>query len=120
MIEYGREWKANLFGFLDRCGFELLIDVEINSRGHAPETTKILDSLAQGDRPGSDRPRRLRSGTVIVREYQGERHTVTVVPGGYVWRDATYASLSAIASPPSLGSNKHHLASKREYPSGGP
>jgi Protein of unknown function (DUF2924) len=32
-----------------------------------------------------------------VREYQGDRHTVTVVPGGYVWRDATYASLSAIA-----------------------
>jgi hypothetical protein len=61
------------------------------------ETTKMLDSLAQGDRPGADRPRRLRSGTVIVREYQGERHTVTVVPGGYVWRDATYASLSAIA-----------------------
>ena len=54
-------------------------------------------SLAQGDRRGADRPRRLRSGTVIVREYQGDRHTVTVVPGGYVWRDATYASLSAIA-----------------------
>ena len=35
LIEYGREWKANLFGFLDRCGFELLIDVEINSRGYA-------------------------------------------------------------------------------------
>lgn len=62
-----------------------------------PETTKILDSLAHGYKPGADRPRRLRSGTVIVREYQGERHTVTVVPGGYVWRDATYASLSAIA-----------------------
>ncbi len=32
-----------------------------------------------------------------MREYQGERHTVTVVPGGYVWCDATYASLSTIA-----------------------
>jgi hypothetical protein len=62
-----------------------------------PETSKFLDSLAQGERPGADRPRRLRSGTVLVREYQGERHTVTVVPSGYVWRDATYASLSAIA-----------------------
>jgi len=62
-----------------------------------PETSKILDILAEGERPGADRPRRLRSGTVLVREYQGERHTVTVVPGGYVWRDATYASLSAIA-----------------------
>jgi Protein of unknown function (DUF2924) len=34
---------------------------------------------------------------VLVREHQGERHTVTVVPGGYVWRENTYASLSNIA-----------------------
>jgi Protein of unknown function (DUF2924) len=41
--------------------------------------------------------RRLKAGTVLVREYQGERHTVTVVPGGYVWRETTYKSLSTIA-----------------------
>ena len=58
-------------------------------------TAKLLDGLARGDKPGTDR--RLKPGTVLVREYQGDRHTVTVVPGGYVWRDATYASLSAIA-----------------------
>jgi hypothetical protein len=34
---------------------------------------------------------------VLVREYQGERHTVTVAADGYVWREATYASLSTIA-----------------------
>jgi hypothetical protein len=34
---------------------------------------------------------------VLLREYQGERHTVTVVAEGYVWREATYASLSIIA-----------------------
>ena len=34
---------------------------------------------------------------MLVREYQGERHTVTVVPNGYVWRETTYASLSTIA-----------------------
>jgi hypothetical protein len=58
-------------------------------------TAKLLDGLARGDKPGADR--RLKPGTVLVREYQGDRHTVTVVPSGYVWRDATYASLSAIA-----------------------
>jgi DUF2924 family protein len=58
-------------------------------------TAKLLDGLTRGDKPGADR--RLKPGTVLVREYQGERHTVTVVPGGYVWRDANYASLSAIA-----------------------
>ena len=30
-------------------------------------------------------------------EYQGERHTVTVVANGYVWYETTYASLSTIA-----------------------
>ena len=45
----------------------------------------------------ADRSRRLKPGTVLLREYQGERHTVTVVAKGYVWREATYASLSIIA-----------------------
>ena len=61
------------------------------------DTAKLLDGLAQGDRPGADRPRRFKPGTVLVREYQGERHTVTVVPGGYIWRETTYASVSTIA-----------------------
>src|ERR1700731_1568480 len=37
------------------------------------------------------------AGTLLLREYQGERHTVTVVPNGYLWREMTYASLSTIA-----------------------
>jgi len=61
------------------------------------ETAKLLDGFCRGDRPGQDRPRRLKPGTVLVREYQGERHTVTIVTGGYVWGEATYASLSTIA-----------------------
>jgi hypothetical protein len=59
--------------------------------------TKLLDGLARGDKPGADPPRRLKTGTVLVREYHGERHTVTVVGTGYVWRDTTYTSLSTIA-----------------------
>jgi len=51
-------------------------------------TARLLDGLARGDKPGANW--RLKPGTVLVRE--GERHTVTVVPGGYLWRDATYAS----------------------------
>jgi hypothetical protein len=65
--------------------------------GLDPKTTKHLASLARGDRAGAERPRRLKPGTVLVREYQGERHTVTVVANGFVWREATYASLSTIA-----------------------
>ena len=32
-----------------------------------------------------------------MRDYQGARHTVTVVANGFVWREATYASLSTVA-----------------------
>jgi len=65
--------------------------------GLDPETAKHLDGLARGDKRGADRPRRLKPGTVLLREYQGERHTVTVVANGYVWHETTYASLSTIA-----------------------
>ena len=60
------------------------------------ETLKQLARLARGENT-SERTRRLKAGTVLIREYQGERHTVTVVPGGFVWRETTYASLSTIA-----------------------
>ena len=60
------------------------------------ETVKLLDRLARGGKPGGLN-RRLKAGTVLVREYQGERHTVTVVPAGFLWQDSTYLSLSAIA-----------------------
>lgn len=58
-------------------------------------TEKLLDSLARGER--LEGRRRLKPGTVLVREYQGERHTVTVAPGGFLWRDTTYRSLSTVA-----------------------
>jgi hypothetical protein len=65
--------------------------------GLDPQTAKHLASFTRGTRPPEDRPRRLKPGTVLVREYQGERHTVAVVANGFVWREATYASLSTIA-----------------------
>jgi hypothetical protein len=60
------------------------------------ETVKLLDRLGRGEKP-DDLNRRLKPGTVLVREYNGERHTVSVVPGGFLWRDTTYSSLSIIA-----------------------
>jgi hypothetical protein len=60
------------------------------------ETRKLLDRLAKGEKP-NELGRRLKVGTVLIREYQGERHTVTVVPDGFLWREKTFASLSSIA-----------------------
>ena len=58
------------------------------------ESLRFLDGLA---RHGSPPRRRLKPGTVLVRDYQGLRHTVTVVPNGFDWQGTTYSSLSAIA-----------------------
>ena len=58
------------------------------------ESLRFLDGLARYS--GSPR-RHLKPGTVLVRDYQGQRHTVTVTPDGFDWQGTTYPSLSAIA-----------------------
>ena len=60
------------------------------------ETTKMLDRLRGGEKP-VEPGRRLKPGTVLIREYRGERHTVTVAPDGFVWQEATYPNLTTIA-----------------------
>ena len=74
MIAYRLQERA--FGGLDR------------------ESLRVLDGLA---RHGGSPRRRLKPGTVLVRDYQGQRHTVTVVCDGFDRQGATYPSLSAIA-----------------------
>jgi hypothetical protein len=64
--------------------------------GLGRDLVKLLDRLARGEKP-SELNRRLKPGTVLVREYKGERHTVTIVPDGFVWGETTYSSLSMIA-----------------------
>jgi len=55
---------------------------------------RFLEGLARHQRL----PRRqLKPGTMLVREYQGRRHTVTTVRDGFEWQGTTYPSLSAIA-----------------------
>ena len=59
------------------------------------ESLRFLQGLARHG--GPPRRRRLKTGTVLVRDYRGQRHTVTVVSDGFDWQGATYPSLSAIA-----------------------
>jgi hypothetical protein len=77
MIAYRLQEEA--FGGLDRA------------------TAKLLDAYARGDKSRTELMRRLKPGTVLVREYRGERHTATVAPDGFVWQGTTYGSLSTIA-----------------------
>ena len=60
-------------------------------------TAAILDRLARGERADAIKERRLQTGTVLVREYQGARHTVTIADDEFIWREERYSSLSTIA-----------------------
>jgi hypothetical protein len=64
--------------------------------GHDKAILKLLEAQGQ-KRAGDERCRRLKTGTVLIREFRGTRHTVTIVPEGFVWQEKTYASLSSIA-----------------------
>ena len=59
--------------------------------GLSPELKKLLSN------PEAEPPRRIKAGSVIVREYAGVRHEVFVVEGGFSWQGRTYPSLSSIA-----------------------
>src|SRR5438270_2281642 len=59
--------------------------------GLSPELKKLLAN------PDAEPPRRIKPGSVIVREYAGARHEVFVVERGFSWQGKTYPSLSAIA-----------------------
>jgi hypothetical protein len=63
--------------------------------GHDPATIKLLDRYARGS--NGKEQRRFRQGTVLVREYQGARHTVTVAREGFIWQEKAYPTLSVIA-----------------------
>jgi hypothetical protein len=60
----------------------------------ASQLRKVLASIAK---KGAEPVRRVKAGSVIVREYQGKLHEVMVVPGGFLWQEQTYTSLSTIA-----------------------
>ena len=61
---------------------------------------RLFDQVLRGDR--TEMPTALtaplpRSGTILVREWQGNTHHVTVGDEGFLWNGRTYRSLSGIA-----------------------
>jgi len=64
--------------------------------GHDKATLKLLEGYGQ-KKAGDQRCQRLKPGTALVREFGGIRHTVIVVPEGFLWQEKIYSSLSAIA-----------------------
>jgi hypothetical protein len=69
--------------------------------GLPPALQRKLDRLAaaldRGQPIHSPSAHRLHAGTSLEREWQGERHVVSVSEAGFVYRGDTYRSLSRIA-----------------------
>jgi hypothetical protein len=96
-----RQWRM-VFGRVPPAGLNKdllgrMIAARLQERafgGLDRDSLRFLESLARYKRL----PRRqFKPGTVLVREYQGRRHAVTIVHDGFEWQGTTYPSLSAIA-----------------------
>jgi hypothetical protein len=80
--------QAEVLGDLDAETLRLLKKIDVApSRTEVASLTKLL----------AQRQRELSPGTILVREWNGQPHRVTVVEQGFAWQGATYDSLSKIA-----------------------
>jgi DUF2924 family protein len=70
------------------------------ARPVAKELDRLLARVLRDevtDAPKSPRPPLPRAGTILVREWRGITHHVTVVDDGFLWNGKTHGSLSGIA-----------------------
>lgn len=75
---------------------------ELAYGGLKPETVERLEALGeQFDGDSARRRARLQNrpiaGTLLIREWQGVEHSVTVLRDGFEWQGRPYKSLSAVA-----------------------
>jgi Protein of unknown function (DUF2924) len=69
--------------------------------GLSRSAQRLLDQMttAYAAKPGGKivLPRRIKPGSVLVREWKGKSHRVTVLPAGFIYDGDTYGNLSEIA-----------------------
>ena len=61
------------------------------------ELNQAVALLAKNPAARLELPRRLKRGTVLVRDWKGISHRVTIAENGFLYHDRTYTSLSEIA-----------------------
>jgi hypothetical protein len=68
-----------------------------------PDVRRALKGVRRSAEPGADKSgslapaRRIKPGSVLVREWGGHLHRVMAIDGGFVWDGETYRSLSHVA-----------------------
>jgi hypothetical protein len=103
-VEWRKQMRSEPPGFMKR---DLLLravvyEMQVKAFGGLDrDTARLFDRLASAADPGavlaSLRQRRLKPGTLLVREWAGEIHRIMVAESGFVWNGQTYKSLSEIA-----------------------
>jgi hypothetical protein len=95
--------QAEAFGDLDRKTVRLLERTangaaeRLPDNGSAPGgSDEHAESKVSSARAAYE-PLVLKSGALLIREWQGRLERVTVIDDGFAWNGATYASLSAAA-----------------------
>jgi hypothetical protein len=98
---FGAAAPNNSRGFLEgRLAYRIQ---ELTYGGHDRETRRMLDLLADEVEGTLTRksqiadPRNPVTGTKLIRDWDGVKHTVTVLKDGFDWGGRRYKSLSAIA-----------------------
>jgi hypothetical protein len=88
--------QANVYGDLDRETVRFLDRVanawKKQRTSGKPRKAKAVPPIPPVPSQGS-----LKSGTLLAREYGGTMHRVVIVPGGFLWNETTYSSLSEVA-----------------------
>ena len=108
--ELERTWRRHLGGSpsggLPKALFSRMLAYQLQAQqfGELPKAAmKFLDGIATdlsaGKEPELPYPedRRLKPGTVLVREHGGLQHRVMVLEEGYAWNGKNFTSLSAVA-----------------------
>jgi hypothetical protein len=88
--------QANVYGDLDRETVRFLdrvaSDWKKQRASGKPRKAKAVPPI-----PPVRSHRSLKAGTLLAREYGGTMQRVVVVPGGFLWNETTYSSLSEVA-----------------------
>ena len=83
----------------------LAFEIQSNTQNRLDKKTRkqianLQQNIQDSKKTNSHSPQptiKLKTGSRLLREWQGITHTVDVVENGYVWKDQHYRSLSAIA-----------------------
>jgi hypothetical protein len=73
-----------------------MLAFELQARLYGGISPELKRRLRQG-RAAAPRRRTLQPGTMLIREWRGERHTVQVLPDGFEHLGSHYKSLSEVA-----------------------